>query len=116
MSCGRSVREPASRRVACSALRASACSARLRARRPPARRRLPRRAAASAALGRLVAGTVMSSPRASRSASSALRATVTVTVTSTSGCSDTGTLYMPIILIGMLSAIWRALDREAASR
>ena len=48
----------------------------------------------------------MSSPRAIRSASSALRATVTLIVTSTSGCSDTGTLCSPIVLIGVLSAIW----------
>ena len=58
---------------------------------------------------------VTSSPRAIRAASSALRATVTLMLTSTSGCSDTGTLYRPIVLIGALSAICGAVELEAAS-
>ena len=46
------------------------------------------------------------SPRAWRSASSALRATLIVIVTSTSGCSATGTVCRPIVLIGSCSWIW----------
>ena len=57
----------------------------------------------------------MSSPRAMRSASSALRATVTLIVTSTSGCSETGTLCRPMVLIGVLSAIWLRLTAKPLS-
>ena len=58
--------------------------------------------------------TVTSSPRASRSASSALRATLTVIDTSTSGCSITGTLCSPISLDRRIERDLAAVDGEAA--
>ena len=63
---------------------------------PPA---LPAAASSSASVRR----TVTSSPRAMRSASASLRATITVIETSTSGCRSSGTLYWPMVLIGALS-------------
>ena len=40
---------------------------------------------------------------------------MTVIVTSTSGCSETGTLCRPIVLIGALSAIWLRLTAKPFS-
>src|SRR5215510_2833142 len=80
-------------------------------------------AAAAAFSSASVRLTVTSSPRAMRSASSALRATVTVIAASTSGWSANGTLYWPIVLIGALSIICErpisassSLSRAAMSR